>query len=168
MPCVGELEADFPFACGVPGVGELSPALPLEIDVRVPMNSVEEGGRVNLPIDGGVFLETVGDLTVAVELMDLECLFDENVVNLEIEVKGIVRVCLCDVENVEWLDESEDDINAEVREEQVDGFGCVLSVNLDKRNEFFVLIDGVDDLSLVNVVLVRISGEILEVDIVAK
>lgn len=50
----------------------------------------------------------------------------------------------------------------------VDGFGCVLSVNLDKRNEFSVLIDGVDDLGLVNVVLVGISGEILEGDIVAK
>lgn len=65
------------------------------------MNGVEEGGKVNLPIDGGVFLEIVGELTIAVELMDLESLFDENVVNLEIEVKIIVRVCLRDVGNVE-------------------------------------------------------------------
>lgn len=101
MSCVGELETDFPFDGGVPGVGELSLALPLEVDVRVPMNGVEEGGRVNLPIDGGVFLKIVGDLTIAVELMDLECLFDENVVNLEMSFEVIVRVCLCDVENVE-------------------------------------------------------------------
>lgn len=33
MPCVEELEADFPFDGGVPGVGELSLALPLEVDV---------------------------------------------------------------------------------------------------------------------------------------
>lgn len=99
MPCVGELEVNFPFDGGVPGVGELGLALPLEVDVRVPMNGVEEGGRVNLPIDGGVFLEIVGDLTI--ELMDLECLLDENVVNLEIEFEVIVRVCLCDVEHVE-------------------------------------------------------------------
>lgn len=55
-----------------------------------------------------------------------------------------------------------------VREVLIDGFRCVLSVNLDERNEFFVLIDGVDDRSLFNVVLVGISEEILEGDMVAK
>lgn len=101
MPCVGKLEADCPFDGGVPCVGELSLALPLYVGVRALVNGVEEGGRVNLPIDGCVFLEIVGDLTIAVELMDPECLFDANVVTLEIDVKVIVRESLCDVENVE-------------------------------------------------------------------
>lgn len=102
VPCAGELEANFPFDGGVvPGVGELSLTLPLEFDVRVPKIGVEEGSRVNLPIDGGMFLKIVGDLTRAVELIELKCRFDENVANLETEVKVIVRVCLCDVEVAE-------------------------------------------------------------------
>lgn len=66
MPCVEKLKADFPLDGGVPGVEELSLALPLEVDGRVPMTGVEEGGRMDLPIDVGVFLKKFGDLTIGV------------------------------------------------------------------------------------------------------
>lgn len=101
MLCAEELKADSPFDGGVPRVGKLSLVLPLEVDIRVPMTGVEEGGRVNLPIDGGVFWKIVGNLTIAVELIVLECPFNEKAVNFETEVKIIARVCLCDVEVAE-------------------------------------------------------------------
>lgn len=101
MPCVEKFKVDFSLDGGVLGVGELSLALPLEVDGRVPMTGVEEGGRMDLPIDVGVFLKIVGDLTIGVESIELECPIDENAANLETVVKVIVRVCLCDVEVAE-------------------------------------------------------------------
>lgn len=152
------------------GVGELSLALASEDDVLVPMTDVVEGGRVDLPIDDGLFFKIVGDLTVPLELVELECSFDENEANLETEVEFVSRLFFGDVEVVKELGEIfkiEDVITGAVREALIDRFRCVVFVKLDNREEFPVL-DGVDDPSLVKVGLVGISELILEGDEVAK
>lgn len=100
MPCAEEFEVDNPFNGWVPGVGELCLALWSEDDVLVTMTDVEEGGRVDLPIDDGLFFKIVGDLTIPLELVELERSLDENEANLETEVEVVSRVCFGDVEFV--------------------------------------------------------------------
>lgn len=100
MPCAEEFEVDNPFNGWVPGVGELCLALSSEDDVLVTMTDVEEGGRVDLPIDDGLFFKIVGDLTIPLELVELERSLDENEANLETEVEVVSLVCFGDVEFV--------------------------------------------------------------------